>query len=394
MAFLGNFGEIPDLEGATAEDSLKKIRDYLFLLKEQLDFVFRNLDMGNLNENGVNELKNVITGELHARVDDGEQNIARLSLTAEALSTDIRQQDSRMTSLEQDAGGFALDVRDKDGNLSSVRLRDGVLDLRDLVFSVLGESGETVIDGGNIRTGRINGASFYTERRKPDDTIESALGISGGEMRFYSGGEDATYDSSVAVLDVMTGQLSLSSGETSAGCDIGFDGMVRVGSETNVKLDAPAYTVTNPAAFRSALGIGCGAAATVSTATAGLGNGADVNLYNIERYDPLNAFTNARYSASYGYGLRANLTGKYLITASGNVVSTAGQDSTLAIRKVSGGMSSYLMRSQVHHTNASNETVSIAPFVVSLAAGDCLSLYLSNAKTTVNGLKLTAVYLG
>lgn len=138
-------------------------------------------------------------------------------------------------------------------------------------------------------------------------------------------------------------------------------------------------------------------AATASTTTAELGNGADVNLQTFAEYDPNNIFSNARYSSSYGYGIKVAKAGKYLLMASGNVAtsSTAATAVTLALRKVtSGGTSSYLMRSQMVHASTSAYTVSIAPFVATLAANDCLSLFLSNAKTTVNGLNLTAIFLG
>lgn len=289
---------------------------------------------------------------------------------------------------------YALEnIDERNMTLATAKKINGAVTFTDLAS----DTGETVIDGGNIRTGTITGATFYTERRQLDDTIDSALGISGGEVRFYSGGEEATYDSSVAVLDVKTGQLSITSGETSAGCTIGFDGMVQVGSQTSLKLNAPAYTVTNPAVFRSAIKAASGTAATASTTTANLGNGADINLQTFTEYDPDNIFSNARYSSSYGYGIKVAKAGKYLLMASGNVATASASATavTLALRKVtSSGTSSYLMRSQMVHASTSAYTVSIAPFVATLAANDCLSLYLSNAKTTANGITLTAIFLG
>ncbi|MBQ1251389.1 MAG: hypothetical protein IIY02_00580, partial [Firmicutes bacterium] len=135
MAVFRSMVEIPDIDGADTAASLAKIRNYLFLLREQLDHVLGNIGMENLNETSVKELKTVITSEIAARIADDED---------------------RLTALELNAEGLSLSVRDPKGQVSSVNLSSGALDLDELVFSLLREGGATVIDGGNITTGTIS----------------------------------------------------------------------------------------------------------------------------------------------------------------------------------------------------------------------------------------------
>ena len=152
MAVFQSAVEIPDISGADTAASLAKIRNYLFLLREQLDHVLGNIGVENLNEQSVKELKAVITSDIAARIADDED---------------------RLTALELTARGLSLSVRDSEGKVSSIDLTSGALDLDELVFSLLREGGATVIDGGNITTGtisavdiegvRINGSVFTSE---------------------------------------------------------------------------------------------------------------------------------------------------------------------------------------------------------------------------------------
>lgn len=156
MARLQNFGEIPDLSGETVEVSLKKVRDHLYQLREQLNYVLTHLGTDNLGEGTVEELKTLFTSDIEGRITDDEEHLAALELTAKGLSLSFADGENRLSALEQNVEGITLSVRDQSGNLSSVKLQSGALDLENLVFSVLKESGATVIDGGNIKTGTIS----------------------------------------------------------------------------------------------------------------------------------------------------------------------------------------------------------------------------------------------
>ena len=156
MASFQDFGKLPDLSGSTMEESLKKVQDYLFLLQEQLTFLFRNIGVENINEQAVSEMKTLFTEEIEGKISDDEDHLAELQLTAEHLGLSFRDADQRITMLRQSVDGISLSVTDRNGTVSSVDLASGTLDLEHLVFSVLRQSGATVIDGGNIKTGTIS----------------------------------------------------------------------------------------------------------------------------------------------------------------------------------------------------------------------------------------------
>jgi len=160
MAHLQNFGEIPDLSGENVEVSLKKVRDHLYQLREQLNYVLTHLGTDNLSSGTVEEMKTLFTSDIAGRIADDEEHLAALELTAKGLSLSFADGENRLSSLEQDVEGITLSVRDQNGSISSVKLQSGALDLQNLVFSVLKESGATVIDGGNIQTGTISAVSL------------------------------------------------------------------------------------------------------------------------------------------------------------------------------------------------------------------------------------------
>ena len=191
MAEFRSFGEIPDIGGGSVEESLQKLRDYLFLLREQLTFVLSNLGKENLNDAAAAELKTYFTRDIAGALADEEGRLAEIRLAADALNLSFADAEARLSTLEQDARGIALTVRDKDGKTSSVKLSSGVLDLKDLVFTVLGENGGTSINGGNIRTGTISAVQLegvtITGSVLTSTSETSKIVLNDGVVAFYDG---------------------------------------------------------------------------------------------------------------------------------------------------------------------------------------------------------------
>ncbi|MGN0962794.1 MAG: hypothetical protein ACI4PP_04375 [Clostridia bacterium] len=213
MAGFQNFGKLPDLSGSTIEESLKKVQDYLFLLQEQLTFLFRNIGVENINEQAVSEMKTLFTEEIEGKISDDEEHLAELQLTAEHLGLSLRDADQRITMLQQSVEGISLSVTDRNGTVSSVDLASGTLDLENLVFSVLQQSGATVIDGGNIKTGTISAVDIRGVR------------ISGSEIS----GSVITSVSDLSQVKIDRGGVSFydSSGDLSCG-SLSYDGLGRL----------------------------------------------------------------------------------------------------------------------------------------------------------------------
>lgn len=189
MAHLQNFGEIPDVLGENVEISLKKVRDHLYQLREQLNYVLSHLGADNLSEGSAAELKTLFTADLEGRLKDDENHLAALELTAKGLTLSFADGENRLSALEQDVEGISLSVRDQKGDLSTVKLQSGALDLENLVFSVLKKSGATVIDGGNIQTGTIAAVNIQgvtiTGSTFTSDSHISRVVIDDGAVSFY-----------------------------------------------------------------------------------------------------------------------------------------------------------------------------------------------------------------
>lgn len=101
---------------------------------------------------------------------DIASKLFQVSTSVHGLQTVAKDQSGKLAQLEQTVDGFKLTVRDKDGQTSLV-LESGSAELASLAISLLGvvtfsnlsRDGETVINGGNITTGRIsskNGDSY------------------------------------------------------------------------------------------------------------------------------------------------------------------------------------------------------------------------------------------
>lgn len=138
--------------------------------------------------------------------------------------------------------------------------------------------------------------------------------------------------------------------------------------------------------------------ATASTVTADVEGEKDIPLRTFVESDNDSVFSNGRYNSSYGYGIKCAKAGKYLISATANIKTTiAGSTPTMAIRKVTGGTSSYIAKAVHTFVNADNgAAVNFSPMVVTLEANSYLSLYLSlsTAVTKAEGCWLSAIYLG
>lgn len=141
--------------------------------------------------------------------------------------------------------------------------------------------------------------------------------------------------------------------------------------------------------------------ATAMSTVSGVVGGKDISLATFAESDPNSVFSNSRYSASYGYGIKCAKAGKYLVGATLNLRndSATASTTTAAIRKVVGGTSTYIAK--VNHTFADDTSgfsiaMTITPQVFTFEANTYLSLYnaLSTTSSKAEGCWLTAVYLG
>lgn len=125
----------PDLNGqGSAEEKLKAVSGYLYMLLEQLRYTLANLGQDNFNDTELDNLGKLITGPLTIRVEETEKGVTQLTVTVDGVKSTVRSLDGRFSTVEQNVNGL---------NIQTV-------------------GGTTCITGDHVKTGRLvsqNGAS-------------------------------------------------------------------------------------------------------------------------------------------------------------------------------------------------------------------------------------------
>jgi len=136
----------------TPEKQIKTVREYLYILLEQLRYVLRNIGLENMNEAAVKELTKLITDPVYARIEDDEGKLTEVALEAGKISL--------IVSDGEQAGEFTLTP-------AMARLVCNVIELYGAVtFHDTGEpgmGGTTTILGDSITTGTIHAEDLNLE---------------------------------------------------------------------------------------------------------------------------------------------------------------------------------------------------------------------------------------
>lgn len=174
------------LDYSDTAGSLKKMERYLRNLQEELEFRLANLDSENFNETGLKEIGRTITEPLSVEIEDAVKGL------------DIAVTNGDDYAVVQLKAGDVLI-----GSSKNIQM-DGVVTFTNLSQ----ENSQTVIDGGNIRTGTIRAVDLE------GCTFKSLLDTSGG-----TGGEYKMYYHSMETENMLAGGLKIDdagSGEESS----------------------------------------------------------------------------------------------------------------------------------------------------------------------------------
>ena len=197
----------PKIDGQeSTEKKLMAIQDYLFMLVEELGHTLRNLNFSkNFNKSQLNMFTEpiyasigdaegrltelAITAEgIGARVSDAEGHITELSVTAQGLTTRVSNAEGNISQLSITAAGITTRVTSAEGSITSLTqtvygfqltasngstsstlsLSSGGISLSSttitfsgiVTFSSLSTAGQTTINGANITSGVITGATL------------------------------------------------------------------------------------------------------------------------------------------------------------------------------------------------------------------------------------------
>ena len=114
--------QFPNFAGQESPaEQIRTIRNYLYMLLEQLRYTLNNLDAGNFNTEGLKEIQDAISQPILKQLSDTDGNLAELQVTAAGLASRVSSNEGDISQLAQTAQGLSSRVGDAEGNISSLQ---------------------------------------------------------------------------------------------------------------------------------------------------------------------------------------------------------------------------------------------------------------------------------
>lgn len=114
--------QFPNFAGQESPaEQIRTIRNYLYMLLEQLRYTLNNLDAGNFNTEGLKEIQDAISQPILKQLSDTDGNLTELQATAAGLASRVSSNEGDISQLEQTAQGLSSRVGDAEGNISSLQ---------------------------------------------------------------------------------------------------------------------------------------------------------------------------------------------------------------------------------------------------------------------------------
>lgn len=114
--------QFPNFAGQESPaEQIRTIRNYLYMLLEQLRYTLNNLDAGNFNSEGLKEIQDAISQPILKQLSDTDGNLTELQATAAGLASRVSSNEGDISQLEQTAQGLSSRVGDAEGNISSLQ---------------------------------------------------------------------------------------------------------------------------------------------------------------------------------------------------------------------------------------------------------------------------------
>jgi hypothetical protein len=173
----------PSLEGKPQSEINAEMRNYLFMLLEQLRYTLGNLGAANFNETELDGIAEMISSPIYARLESTEGSLSELTLTAEGLSSRVSDAEGNISTLTQTANGISARVGQAELAINNL----GIQMAGRVTFEALAGNGTTVINGSNIKTGTISAVDIDSCRFTSGDNL-FYMELDDGAISFYSHG--------------------------------------------------------------------------------------------------------------------------------------------------------------------------------------------------------------
>lgn len=120
--------QFPNFAGQESPaEQISTIRNYLYMLLEQLRYTLNNLDAGNFNSEGLKEIQDAISQPILKQLSDTDGNLSELQITAKGLASRVSNNEGDISQLEQTAQGLSSRVGNAEGNISTLQqTADGI----------------------------------------------------------------------------------------------------------------------------------------------------------------------------------------------------------------------------------------------------------------------------
>lgn len=120
--------QFPNFAGQESPaEQIRTIRNYLYMLLEQLRYTLNNLDAGNFNSEGLKEIQDAISQPILKQLSDTDGNLAELQVTAAGLASRVSSNEGNISQLEQTAQGLSSRVGNAEGDISTLQqAADGI----------------------------------------------------------------------------------------------------------------------------------------------------------------------------------------------------------------------------------------------------------------------------
>ena len=100
-------------------EKIEQITSYLYMLLEQLRYSLCNLDKDNFNDAGLEEIGKIITEPVYIRLEADEGDIHELNVTAQLLSSRIKDAEGNVSQLQQTAKSRSAQLSGPKRNVSA-----------------------------------------------------------------------------------------------------------------------------------------------------------------------------------------------------------------------------------------------------------------------------------
>ena len=239
----------PRLEGKTTDQKVDEILNYLFMLREQLDYALCNLDSGNFNETGLKE----INAPIYGRIEGVEGEVTEIKITEAGLATRVTNAEGDISSLEQTATSLTTRVGTAEGNISTLQqtsssIQAAVTDGQGN-YTVMNLKSDGIYIGGGSSATRLNGS--YVDVTQNSDFNSTASTASGAASTASSALSTANGAASTASTALTTAQ-QIANGTYQGGTFINEDTIFSpniYGNDVTIHVGKDYATTRDPGAF-------------------------------------------------------------------------------------------------------------------------------------------------